>query len=182
MSAAPFKAGDKVTCVESKRGLRVLDEGETYTVIRTEESPRGPGFVSVLGFPEGVQFRANRFVLAGAEGVTLDPADPFDAVLIDMVQTNRAKRHDYTTRNSSAWENFDIAEERAARRYGLDREQIRGLAVDMMLFTKDTRLDAIVSRGKAVNESAEDTLLDEAVYAIIRYGRSRYPDGTVPPA
>lgn len=138
--------------------------------------------------PNMTGWRADRFELAPGfvreevreEVITLDPNDPFDRVLIDIVTTNRRKRADYTTTGSSAWQNFDIAEERLARRYGLDREKIRGAAVDMLLFTKDTRLDSITSNGQAQNEPAEDTLLDEAVYSIIRYGRYRYPDGQVP--
>ena len=114
------------------------------------------------------------------EAVTLDPTDPFDAVLIDIVLTNRKKRHDYTSSGTSPWSNFDITEARIARRYGLDPDQVRGMAVDSMLFTKDTRLDALRSRGSAMNESVDDTELDSAVYAIIRYARRKFPDGTVP--
>ncbi len=106
------------------------------------------------------------------ECVTLDPDDPFEAVLIEMVQVNRKKRASYTSAGSSPWENFDRAE---------DQVQIPdGAGIEYMIATKQARLRALASRGgKTEYESVVDTKLDRAVYSIIAYAHDRYPEGKV---
>lgn len=104
--------------------------------------------------------------------VTLDPADPFDAVLVDIVLTNRRKRHDYVAKDASPWSNFDLVEAQV--------NGTPGLATEVLVATKQARLAALATReGLPQNESVEDTLLDRAVYSVIALGRYRYPDGKV---
>lgn len=110
---------------------------------------------------------------------TLDPADPFDAVIIDMVLTNRRKRHDYTPQGGSPWANFDYVERRVTERYGLSPEQVSGIASFVLLTTKDARLDALSTREVPENEAEIDTYRDKAVYHVIEYARRRYPNGKV---
>lgn len=108
------------------------------------------------------------------EPITLDPADPFEAILVEIVETNRRKRADYTSEGSSPWENFDRTEEQVAG--------FHGVAVETLIATKQARLRALRSRGNdPQNESIADTLLDRAVYSIIALARSKYPSGKVTP-
>lgn len=103
--------------------------------------------------------------------VTLDPSDPFEAALADIVAMNRKKRADYTSAGSSPWENFDRTE-----------DQVGGDAVETLIATKQARLRALRLRGETPkNEPVVDSKLDRAVYSIISYARHLYPDGKVKP-
>ena len=107
-----------------------------------------------------------------SSGLRLDPNDPFEATLIDMVTVNRAKRHDYTREGSSPWDNFDGVEQAL----GLPA----GTATDVLIATKMHRKKALATREVGPqNEALEDTLLDHAVYAVIAYARHLYPTGKV---
>jgi hypothetical protein len=95
------------------------------------------------------------------ESLILDPADPFEAAVIEIVATNRRKRNDYTLEPASGpfW-NFD----RTAAQTGLDPRQV----VEVFIATKQARLQALTTSGREpVNEAVEDTVLDRAVYAVI---------------
>lgn len=93
----------------------------------------------------------------------LDPNDPFDAVIISMVQMNRRKRKDYAG-DRSPWANFyDSA----------DQLQLSaGHSVETLIATKQARLKTLLpaywngADGPA-NEPIDDTLLDRAVYSVI---------------
>jgi hypothetical protein len=94
--------------------------------------------------------------------ITLDPNDPFDKLLIPMVETNRKKRADYANDNN-IYANFDYTEAAtmgmvSARDY-----------CDIMVAMKTGRIMNL--RGKdPKNESIIDTYLDRAVYSILAYG------------
>jgi len=94
------------------------------------------------------------------EAVQLDPSDPFDRVLIDVVRTNRAKRQDYVTAGASVFENFDRVDDQV----GLPH----GTALEALIAVKQARLRALRGndRGPA-NEPIRDTLLDRAVYSVL---------------
>ena len=94
------------------------------------------------------------------EAVQLDPSDPFDRVLIDVVRTNRAKRKDYVTDGASVFENFDRVDDQV----GLPH----GTALEALIAVKQARLRALRGndRGPA-NEPIRDTLLDRAVYSVL---------------
>lgn len=108
--------------------------------------------------------------------VTLDPNDPFEAVVLDMVKTNRAKRADYAV-DGSPFSNFDDT----ANALGIDGFN----AVDSALFNvnqKIARLRSLRKNGRmddTANESVTDTYLDLAVYACIALAIHKYPTGLV---
>lgn len=102
--------------------------------------------------------------------ITLDPSNDFEAVLIKMVQTSRAKRADYAGDGDEdhPWQNFyDSA-------YQLSNTA--GHSVETLIATKQARLRVLLPKfwktyGEDVrvakNEPVEDTLLDRAVYSVI---------------
>jgi hypothetical protein len=99
-----------------------------------------------------------------SEPITLDPDNDFEAVLIKMVETSRAKRKDYAG-DGHPWQNF------------YDSGYLTGLtpghSVESLLGTKAARLRVLLPRfwkdpeQKPSNEPIEDTLLDRAVYSVI---------------
>lgn len=93
------------------------------------------------------------------EVLELDPTDPIERVLIDIVKTNRKKRADYA-QDGSIFSNF----EQAAFSAGTTVEQ----GIEYMIATKQARLIALRSNGREPqNESVQDTMLDRAVYCVI---------------
>ena len=110
------------------------------------------------------------------EQVVLNPDDPFEAVLVDIVRTNRRKRQDYAE-DGSPFSNFD---------YTADALGLEGFsAVESAVFNinqKIARLRSLRKNGRIndpANEAVEDTYLDLAVYAVIAYAIHRYPEGKV---
>lgn len=94
------------------------------------------------------------------DAITLSPDDPFEAVLIDIVKTNRAKRADYA-HDGDIFSNF----REAGQACGVDAADI----VEMHIATKNARLRALKANGREPeNEAVADTLLDRAVYSVIR--------------
>jgi hypothetical protein len=95
--------------------------------------------------------------------ITLDPENDFEAVLIKMVETSRAKRADYAG-EGYPWQNFIDS----AYQVGLTA----GHSVEALIATKQARLRVLLPShwqgGEGPrNESIEDSLLDRAVYAVI---------------
>lgn len=106
----------------------------------------------------------------------LNPDDPFERVIMDMVATNRRKRADYAV-DGSPWSNFDDT----ANALGID-----GFTpVDSVNFNieqKSARLRSLRKNGRMQdprNESVTDTYLDRAVYAVIALAMHTYPTGKV---
>lgn len=105
-----------------------------------------------------------------ADEITLDPSNDFEAVLIKMVQTSRAKRADYAGDGAEdhPWQNFyDSA-------YQLS--STAGHSVETLIGTKQARLRVLLPKFWATygqdgsapkNEPIVDTLLDRAVYSVI---------------
>lgn len=106
----------------------------------------------------------------------LDPNDPFEAVILEMVETNRRKRADYAV-DGSPWSNFDDV----ANSLGIDGFN----PVDSANFNieqKSARLRSLRKNGRMddpQNESVADTYLDRAVYAVIALAMHKFPDGKV---
>ena len=100
------------------------------------------------------------------DSVLLNKFDPFERVLIDIVETNRRKRKDYAA-DGDPFSNFTLTSELL----GLDGFD----AVESALFNvcqKLARLKALRMNGRMdnpENESVADTYLDLAVYAVITY-------------
>jgi hypothetical protein len=94
--------------------------------------------------------------------IELDPNDPFEKLLIPMVETNRKKRADYAS-EENIYGNFDYV-----------AEATQGMVTateycDIMVTMKNGRLMNLRGR-EATNEAVVDTYLDRAVYAILAYG------------
>ncbi len=95
------------------------------------------------------------------DSIYLNPSDPFEAALIDIVQINRKKRADYAT-DDDIFSNF----RGAGRRTGLEASKI----VDVMIAIKEERMAALEANGREPeNEAVIDTLLDRACYSVIGY-------------
>lgn len=100
------------------------------------------------------------------QSVTLDPNDPFDAALIPIVKTNRAKRKDYA-KDGDPFSNFKTT----AAMLGLDGFGPAESAYFNVL-QKVARLQSLRMNGRmadTANESVLDTYLDLAVYGVILY-------------
>jgi hypothetical protein len=98
--------------------------------------------------------------------VTLDPNDPFEEVLISIVETNRRKRKDYAL-DDDPFSNFKMTS---------DLLGIPGFGpTEAALFNviqKLIRLHSLRKNGRihdTANESVIDTYLDAAVYTVITY-------------
>lgn len=99
--------------------------------------------------------------------ITLNPDQPFEKVLIEMVLLHRAKGADYAgadeTGNDPFQNFYDVA-------YQLSLTP--GHDAEHMIATKQARLRVLMPRfwnktGKPRNESIRDTLKDRAVYSVI---------------
>lgn len=99
----------------------------------------------------------------------LNPDDPFEAAVIQIVETNRKKRNDYTIDpEKGPWWNF----ENTAKQTGLTSEQV----VEVNIAQKQSRLAALSQSGREpMNEGIYDTILDRAVYSIIRLAMTYEP-------
>lgn len=98
--------------------------------------------------------------------LTLSADDPFDRVLMDIVETNRRKRRDYA-HDGDAFSNF----RQTSQLLGLEGFGPAESALFNVL-QKVARLQSLRANGRmhdTANEAAEDTFLDLAVYAIISY-------------
>jgi len=110
------------------------------------------------------------------ELLKLNPEDPFERVLIDMVAMNRRKRRDYAL-DGSPFSNFDTT----AAAMGMPGFG----AVESAIFNvnqKLARLRSLRANGRlddTANETVDDTYLDLAIYACIALAISRYPEGKV---
>jgi hypothetical protein len=99
-----------------------------------------------------------------AKEVTLDPNEPFEAALIKMVATHRAKLQDYAGDDHPNQNFYDTAYQLALT---------GGHSVEVLIATKQARLRVLLpkhwssSNSKPINEGIEDTFLDRAVYAVI---------------
>lgn len=103
----------------------------------------------------------------------LDPNDPFEAVLYDIITTNRKKRKDYAG-DGDPFQNFKDS--------AYQINSTAGMAAEHLIAVKQSRLRTVLTPGREVqNESAADTILDRAVYSIIalalyRAGEYETPD------
>lgn len=98
--------------------------------------------------------------------IEIDPNDPFERVLAEVLDLNRRKRADYTS--GDRWSNFKAA----ARQVN----QPAGVGLEVLLATKQDRFRNLLVAGKEPNnEAIRDTVLDRAVYALI--GLAMWDDG-----
>lgn len=95
--------------------------------------------------------------------IKLNPDNPFEAVLIQMVETHRKKAKDYAGGDHPNQNFYDS---------GYQLGQSGGHSVETLIATKQARLRVLLPQfwtgsGTPSNEGIEDTLLDRAVYAVI---------------
>lgn len=97
------------------------------------------------------------------EEISLDPADPFDSVIIEMIRTNRKKRADYAGEDWWTQNFYDTAYQTGTT---------AGIACENHISTKQSRLRTLFKSLKRApkNETIEDTLMDRAVYSVISVG------------
>ena len=111
-----------------------------------------------------------------SELITLDPSDPFEQVLIKMVETNRRKRADYAV-DGSPWSNFDDVST------GMGIEGFGAVeSAEHNVRQKLARLTSLRQNGRTketANEAVADTYLDLAVYAVIALAIRTHPSGKV---
>jgi len=99
---------------------------------------------------------------ASSEAIYLDSSDPFEAALIPMVRTNRSKRGDYALDND-IFSNFNSTSNFA----GFENRWMSALFNCSQKLARITSLRANGRLKNPNNEAVEDTLLDNAVYAVI---------------
>lgn len=170
MSKSRFKVGDRVKYIQ--RNDSTYPYGLVGYVVGTGDenvsfqSDSGPSFLGSDG----------EFIDLDDTGVALNPNDPFERVIMDMVATNRRKRADYAV-DGNPWSNFDDT----ANALGID-----GFTpVDSVNFNieqKSARLRSLRKNGRMQdprNESVTDTYLDRAVYSVIALAMHTYPTGKV---
>lgn len=119
------------------------------------------------------QVRGDDSVVARPEKVELDPNNPFELVLIKMVETHRKKSADYAGTGSGVNPNQNFYD------VGYQLSHTAGESCENLIAVKQARLRVLLgqmwkdmeSRGMKSsgpqNESIDDTLLDRAVYAVI---------------
>jgi hypothetical protein len=101
---------------------------------------------------------------SGAKRVELSAADPFESILIKMVETHRRKRQDYSG-DFGPLSNFEDT--------GRQLQLTAGHAVEALIATKQARLRVLLPKlwrngsHTPANESILDTLMDRAVYAVL---------------
>lgn len=94
--------------------------------------------------------------------ITLDPKEPFEAMLIELVKTHRSKRSDYAGDDHPNQNFYD-----SAYQLGVTG----GHSVETLIATKQARLRILLPRlwknphSKPSNESIRDTLVDRSVYS-----------------
>lgn len=153
--------------------LVALDEGSAAWIPPIDlELVKRPGTFKL----DGVDLSSYETVALEDLVDVLNPNDPFERVIMDMVATNRRKRADYAV-DGSPWSNFDDT----ANALGID-----GFTpVDSVNFNieqKSARLRSLRKNGRMQdprNESVTDTYLDRAVYSVIALAMHTYPTGKV---
>ena len=177
-----FRVGDRVRVVGTD------EDGYTGTITDVRKETHYTPWPFDVAFDNGASslFKADELELieqemAGEEldaaygTVSLEPRDPFEKVLIDIVATNRAKRKDYAV-DGSPFSNFDDT----ARAMGGNFTALD--SVNFNIAQKEARLRSLKANGRTEdpqNESLTDTYLDRAVYSVIALAILRYPDGKV---
>lgn len=170
-SEAPaFSPGDRVRVLPGHEGKlgEGTKAGDVFTVSETRPGSFGAGPLVFLSERPSGSFYQRRFELHSSAGVEasapdlgLNPADPFEANILDMVALNRRKRADYAL-DTDAWSNF----RQTAELFGGGMKPSD--AVRFNICQKIVRLRALAENGrKPQNESVVDTANDLAVYSVI---------------
>jgi len=104
--------------------------------------------------------------------IVLDPSQPFERALIGMVITYRNKKADYAV-DGDPFSNFSDTADWADFKY-------RWQSSLFNCVQKLSRIKALIKNGRdsaTANEPVDDTLLDNAVYAVIAYAQHLFDEG-----
>lgn len=186
MDGKKFKVGDRVRVTDpfeavNTNGVELpLVGGEVGTV--TDNDNSNVSSVRLDEYPDHEWWFSNAYLglvdekPAPVNPNTLNPDDPFERVIMDMLATNRRKRADYAV-DGSPWSNFD------------DTANALGIpgftpvdSVNFNIEQKSARLRSLRKNGRMQdprNESVADTYLDRAVYSVIALAMHTYPTGKV---
>src|SRR3974390_2665008 len=93
-----------------------------------------------------------------ARPLTLDPDNPSEAILIEVVKVHRAKSHDYAA-DDDIYSNF--------REVGEQMDSSPLDACDTLVAVKQARIKQLRRKGDPKNESLRDSYIDRLVYALI---------------
>lgn len=195
MSVPTFQVGDTVLCRPSTIAGQTTPRKGVVNTVDLDPITRYPYEVIFEGRTQGAWYMPGELTLVEKaaplkdeevyeapldywekdpnETVTLNPDDPFEAVLVDIVTTNRRKRADYAV-DGSPWSNFEFTA-------GVLNLPPVDAAVHNVA-QKLARLTSLRANGRMAdpaNEAVTDTYLDMAVYATIAYAIHRYPSGKV---
>jgi len=103
-----------------------------------------------------------------SDTVELDPSQPFERVLIEMLELHRKKRADYAIDGDALWNFYRTAQI-------MEEKGWRGLnalaSADFLLAVKQARMEALRANGRTeqtANEPVRDTLIDDANYAVLK--------------
>lgn len=99
------------------------------------------------------------------ESYALDASEPFEAILIEMLKTNRKKRKDYAGDGHFLSNFYDSAKQ---------LRNTAGHSVETLIATKQARLSVLLPNywsetndNQPANEPIFDSLLDRAVYSVL---------------
>jgi hypothetical protein len=152
--------------------LGVIEGKTTNGVAEPPKIPRGAYPICQIHVRNGVTYIDNGDILmAGTTGdqdqlVTLNPEDPFESLLIPMIEMNRRKRADYAS-DDDIYRNFRInAAMMALPGYTPAQDALS------MITRKVGRITNLRGR-PPTNESVLDSWLDLAVYAVLGYGLAK---------
>lgn len=99
-------------------------------------------------------------------GICLDPTDPFEAAVIDMVEMNRRKRADYASAQ-------DIFRNFVRVSSAMDMAEYTPLE-DILAMTIRKAMRIVNLRGRLPeNEAVQDSWIDLAVYATLGYAYTK---------
>jgi len=108
--------------------------------------------------------KAAKLLSAANHENTLDPGDPFDSVILKMVEVNRAKRRDYALDGEFDSNFTDVA-------FNLGIDDFGNVeSAYVLLLTKVARIRSLRKNGRMEdpsNESVVDTFVDLANYAVL---------------
>ena len=148
----PKKKTDDAMVIRDGSGFPISSK-ETITVegvVSMEES-------NTTGTPR----RTMSFPMPNKKSLVIREDDPFEAVLIGMVETNRRKRADYA-KDSDPFSNF-----KATASFLNVPPYMAALFNCQQKLARVSALTTNARTNKPQNEALEDTLLDNAVYAVI---------------
>lgn len=108
--------------------------------------------------------------------ITLRKGDPFEAILIEMVELSRRKAADYEPEDTNTKGLLPTNFDEVAREVPLD-DYTPVMDAYTMTVRKLKRIGHLLTPGvEAANETLDDSMLDAAVYAVLMLMLQRRPE------